>query len=282
MDFNIFLSNINSIDKYIDNIPSKFTNDIVPGIQLNTSSDWEVALNSLILPFQGFNSKFLIDRKLYQIAWVITENGRNQTFKTTHKVTVAISDIFESNPEQIFKKFIRESEITTGKSFFNYILNVYNGFLIVTGRYDTAPKDNGAFKNIVSIVLILNDNTQNLFGLDSQAYNLYTVNSNARNLKKQFTGGKKIGLEVTPSPHIKIYSDIIKPVNFGNQNLQILDILPFGQSKNHERKINELCYRKVNTSDIKNISIIIHDSGNRILENYTEHVILSLHFRKRT
>ena len=64
MDFNIFLSNINSIDKYIDNIPSKFTNDIVPGIQLNTSSDWEVALNSLILPFQGFNSKFLIDRKL--------------------------------------------------------------------------------------------------------------------------------------------------------------------------------------------------------------------------
>ena len=282
MDFNIFLSNINSIDKYIDNIPSKFTNDIVPGIQLNTSSDWEVALNSLILPFQGFNSKFLIDRKLYQIAWVITENGRNQTFKTTHKVTVAISDIFESNPEQIFKKFIRESEITTGKNFFNYILNVYNGFLIVTGRYDTAPKDNGAFKNIVSIVLILNDNTQNLFGLDSQAYNLYTVNSNARNLKKQFTGGKKIGLEVTPSPHIKIYSDIIKPVNFGNQNLQILDILPFGQSKNHERKINELCYRKVNTSDIKNISIIIHDSGNRILENYTEHVILSLHFRKRT
>ena len=95
MDFNIFLSNINSIEKYIDNIPSKFTNDIVPGIQLNTSSNWEVALNSLILPFQGFNSKFLIDRKLYQIAWVITENDRNQTtFKKTYKVTVAISDIF--------------------------------------------------------------------------------------------------------------------------------------------------------------------------------------------
>ena len=95
MDFNIFLSNINSIEKYIDNIPSKFTNDIVPGIQLNTSTDWEVALNSLILPFQGFNSKFLIDRKLYQIAWVITENGRNRsTTKTTHKVSIAISDIF--------------------------------------------------------------------------------------------------------------------------------------------------------------------------------------------
>ena len=162
------------------------------------------------------------------------------------------------------------------------MLNVYNGFLIVTGRYDNTPKTMGAFKNIVSIVLVLNDNTQNLFGLDSQAYNLYSVNSNARNLKTQFTASKKIGVEVAPSPHIKIYTDIIKPVNFGNQNLQILDILPFGESKNHERKINELCYRRVNTSDIKNISIIIHDSGNRILENYTEHVILSLHFRKRT
>ena len=88
-------------------------------------------------------------------------------------------------------------------------------------------------------------------------------------------------MDLVPSPHIKIYTDIIKPVNFGNQNLQILDILAFGVSKNYERKTNELCYRKINSNDIKNISIIIHDSANKILENYTEHIIISLHFRKR-
>ena len=283
MDFNVYLSNINSKEKYIENIPSKFTNDIIPGIQLNPSTDWEVALKSCLLPFHGFSSKFLIDRKLYQIAWVITENGRsNSTTKTTHKVSIAISDIFDAKPEAILKKFIKESEIVTGKAFFNYILNVYNGFLIVTGRYDNSPKDMGAFKNIVSIVLVLNDNTMKLFGLDLQAYSLYTVNSNSKNFIKQFSASKKIGVGLTPSPHIKIYTDIIKPVNFGNQNLQILDILPFGESKNHERKTNEICYRRVNSNDIKNISIIIHDSANRILENYTEHVILSLHFRKKT
>ena len=182
-----------------------------------------------------------------------------------------------------------ESELASRKDFLNSILNVYQGYLILTGRYNTAPKTMGSFKNIVSVVLVMNSNAQNLFGLESDAYNLYKVNpdvnnlvSTSRNIIKQIVANKKIGVEITPSPHIKIYTDIIKPVNYGNQNLNILDILPFGNSKSYERKINELCYRTLNSNDIKNISIIIHDSANRILENYTEQIILNLHFRKKS
>ena len=281
MDFNVYLSNINSKQKYIDNTSSKFTNTLIPGIQLNPVTDWEVALKSCILPFHGFNSKFLTERRMYTIAWVITETSRKRSIKSTHKVSIGISKIFDSKPEAILKRFINESETETGKSFFNYMLNVYEGFLVLTGRYDFPPKEVGAFKNVISIVMVLNDNAQHLFGLDMEAYNLYSVNSQPRNIITQIVGSRKIGPDLIPSPHIKIYTDIIKPVSFGDQNLQILDILPFNASNNHERKTNELCYRSINSNDIKDISIIIHDSTNKLLENYTEHVIINLHFRKK-
>ena len=54
MEFNVYLSNLNCIEKYIENTPSKFTNDIIPPIQLNPPTNWEVALKSCILPFQSF------------------------------------------------------------------------------------------------------------------------------------------------------------------------------------------------------------------------------------
>ena len=291
MDFNIYLSNLNSIEKYIENTPSKFTNDIIPPIQLNPPTEWEVALKSCLLPFQGYNSKFLTDKKIYQLAWVVTEKKPtgNEIIKATYKVSLGISQILESKPEIILKKIIAESELASRKDFFTSILNVYQGYLILTGRYNTTPKSMGSFKNIISIVLVMNSNVQSLFGLDSSNYSLYKVNPDvdnlapsSRNIMKLFTGNKKIGVELTPSPHIKIYTDIIKPVNYGTQNLQLLDILPFGSSKNIERKVNELCYRSLNSNDIKSISIIIHDSANNILENYTENMILSLHFRKKS
>ena len=281
MDFNVYLSNINSKQKYVNNSSSKFTNTLIPGIQLNPVTDWEVALKSCILPFHGFSSKFLTERRIYTIAWIITETSRKRSIKSTHKVSIGISKIFDSKPEPILKRFINESETVTGKSFFNFMLNVYEGFLVLTGRYDFPPKDTGALKNIISVVMVLNDNAQHLFGLDMEAYTLYSVNSQPRNIMTQVVGNRKIGVDLIPSPHIKIYSDIIKPVSFGDQNLQILDILPFNASNNHERKTNELCYRSINSNDIKDISIIIHDSSNKLLENYTEHVIISLHFRKK-
>ena len=98
---------------------------------------------------------------------------------------------------------------------------MYQGYLDLTGRYDITPRNNGGFKNILSIVLVLNDNTQTLFGLDLVEYNLYSANSNSnsKNVIKQIIGNRKIGIDVNPSRHIKIYTDIIRPVNFGNQNL---------------------------------------------------------------
>ena len=163
MDFNVYLSNINSKQKYVNNSSSKFTNTLIPGIQLNPVTDWEVALKSCILPFHGFSSKFLTERRIYTIAWIITETSRKRSLKTTHKVSIGISKIFDSKPEPILKRFINESETVTGKSFFNFMLNVYEGFLVLTGRYDFPPKDTGAFKNVISIVLVLNDNAQHLF-----------------------------------------------------------------------------------------------------------------------
>ena len=50
-EFILYLSNINSKEKYIENTPSQFTNDIIPGIQLNPVTDWEVALKLCLLPF---------------------------------------------------------------------------------------------------------------------------------------------------------------------------------------------------------------------------------------
>ena len=94
-EFILYLSNINSKEKYIENTPSQFTSDIIPGIQLNPVTDWEAALKSCLLPFQGYHPKSLINKKLYHMPWVITEHtSNNSTVKNTYKVRIPITEFF--------------------------------------------------------------------------------------------------------------------------------------------------------------------------------------------
>ena len=54
--FNIFLSNIQSIDKYPTNSISQFVHTIYPPIKFENSQNWEAGIQSAILPYRWISS----------------------------------------------------------------------------------------------------------------------------------------------------------------------------------------------------------------------------------
>ena len=118
--------------------------------------------------------------------------------------------------------------------------------------------------------------------MDNQVYTVYEITPSINEiLINTIIGNKKISILPTPTPFIVIYTDIIEPVRYGSQNLQILDILPFGETRLHERKLNNLSYKTLSKNNIGDISIQIQNSSFKLLNNYSESIILCLHFRKK-
>ena len=100
--------------------------------------------------------------------------------------------------------------------------------------------------------------------------------------KHEFIGFKKISFDITTPSVIYIYSDIIKPIRFGNQQIQILDSLSVGGDTSIiERKNNHLTYHELLTGEINDISIKITDSTHELLINHANETVLCLHFKKK-
>ena len=285
-DFYVYLSNLNSSKKYSENTISKFTNDLIPPLLFDTANDWQVALASCIMPWAGYKSQGFYQNDTFDLLWIIKTISQDGTISSdTYKIIIHFNSFLNKSPEQIVKQIILDTENALGNSqneLFNQILNVFGGRISLNHFISKKIYTDGPFKNIMEIAVIFNENMQDLLGLDKGKYNLFEINREILHAQRYtIFGNRKIGFDLVPSNYITIYTDIISPVQYGAQNLSVLDILPFGDSELNERKLNKLFYRTVNKNVINDISILIHGSNKRLFQNYAEHTILCLHFLKK-
>ena len=286
-DFYLYLNNNNSIKKYITNDVSEFTNDIIPPIVFSEPNIWEVALTSCIVPFEEYRSGEILGNDTFDVTWRIEMLKGNEIKISQFTAAVNIHLILGKTPTEILKIIIKKCVLTSElpESFFNRFLNIYGDKITIT-RYQFTEVDargDNPLSMLKSVILYINPKMQKLFGLNKQKYDLFLIDNN-KPLKSFNTilGDHKIGFALIPSKYIIIYTDIINKNRFGDRNLSILDILPFGNSKLTERKLNERVYTTVKPNIIYDISIMIHDSTHGKLQNHAEDVVLCLHFRKKT
>ena len=280
MDYHVYLCNTLDGKQYNKNNISAFTNVLKPPLIFQDSNTWEVGLKSCILPFQSY-SNTSSNNQIFEIIIIITKQESNGIKTYSHKLSFNHKLFINKKPEKIIKIIIDQMEKISGLKFFSYFVNTQADHITITRLHVSEMSTQGTYSNIRSIAIILDSEGQNMFGLNSQRYFLYSVTNDGRDLSDTILGDKPINFNVTAPPYIALYTDIIQPVKFGSYNLQILDILPFGESKNPERKNNELTYKTVCKNIIEDISIFTHNSSYNPLENHAESVIICLHFRKR-
>ena len=281
-DFHVYLNNNNCLQKYPKNDSSEYTNDIIPPIILDEPNLWEVGVQSCILPFEAYKTA-IFNADTYDLMWNITRrHSENEIETTKHLVRIRMDQLLSLGPDSIVKKIINASELATNLkgNFFNQVLNVYAGKIVIVQSFLRDSRK--VFKNIINANFIINRNTQSLFGLDKQNYEVLNISAEREEVKvESILGTREAGLDLVPSRHITIYTDLIETNRYGPQNLSILDVLPFGNSQMCERKLNEPVYSRVKKRVINDISVMIHDSRHRKLKNHAESMVLCLHFRQK-
>ena len=316
-DFNLFLSNKNSLDKYNSNNVSQFTNLIYPPIKFDNIADWNVALRSIILPFRLSDiSEHLKNPVDYVFIWEVTK--LNPNYKTTNTENEEILNNIENQrylldrrpvtykSHQLFQK--------TSKQIYNIMKNSVilgmatppgqppKGPLLTVGQFQALNQvsndvivlnkiinknislNNGIWQNIVKIELFLNTNAQDLLGLQDSSYVLFQVDENANKMsdKIYIVGNKKIDMNFHIPTYVHVYTDIIHPVRYGSNYVNLLDILSIDARNGFvERKRTELLHHKLKKNIINDVSITITDDKHEILKNHSEDVILCLHFTKK-
>ena len=141
----------------------------------------------------------------------------------------------------------------------------------------------GNLKNTISMSIFMNKNMQNLLGFEDSEYKIFFIDPGKKDGKgKLIIGNTIIKLGISHPNYIMVYSDIIEPSRFGQQFINLLDILPFDQNNfSLDRKLNNLCYKNVNKNIINDISIIIQDPSFNIMENFSQDCIVTIHFREK-
>lgn len=288
IDFTVYVSPKNSKDIYKDNTIQTFTNNINPPIVLDTSFNWEIGLTSCLLGFEQlpFNTHI---NKNFKIT-IITENvihieENSEIKRDSNAVTVNLPShlFFHKTPEKIYQHIVEFTRAKWNKSseFVQNFLGVHDGHIVLTLRTTKTIINSGAFKNLTLITMKLNKNMQKLLGLNESEYTLFKRDSNSTGMPKTIIGNKQIKIEEKEPSYIMIYTDIIQPSRFGNQFINILDIVPFGTSTSIDRKLNKITYKNINKNIINDISILIQDPTFKLMENESEDCVLALHFRRK-
>ena len=281
MDKYVYLCNTLNLEKFKTNNVNKFTNILKPPLIFEENTVWEVALRSCLLPFKGYQEKPHTN-DILEIALIIEKRERNIVNKYQYRISISYKTLINKKPDRILRIIIDQLEKIANLKVFSQLLSLQVDNLIISRIISSKLKTNGIFANIYSISILFDNKTQDIFGLDSQMYHLYSFNNEiTRDEINTIVGSKTINFEIKPSPYIIIYTDIIQPISLASNNTSILDVLPFGDSRTAERKYSDLKYIPVNKNIIEDISIYIQNSGFKMLENHAETCILCLHFREK-
>lgn len=290
-EFCIFLNNNNSIEKHNFNNSSYFTNELKPPLILRDGV-WYVALKSCILPVVNNINYSLLEKKTVKLNLEIyrkknSESNWVDTIRESYTVDIKINDIKNSPPRSIYDIIINSfaSVSPFSESSLKRFIQIKNEDTILIQQIisKTPRKTPEDLVNVKSIGLYVNKEGRAVLGLTNNHYFLFNIDLALTNNAKmiRILGRDTISLKLTNPDFIYVYSDLICPLPYGNQNIQIMDVLPFQINSSIERKNNELIYHKVNKQEINDISIKILDPSHDVLENYAQEIVICLHFIKK-
>ena len=281
----IYLNNNESKREFPENTNTHFTNQLTPPLYLGNSQDYEIGLCSLLMPFEAYKSKFGTN-EMFLLQWKITVQTEDNNVEV-HVIDAGMYFTVVNSlatPTDILKRFIDNSEEYSSfkSALFNNILNIYGDKLIITQIRRKSVSQNGPYRNLIRIEMIINDESKRLFGLHHNFYLILDIDPDLDQPTRNIVSGAHvIGLSLTPPKYIIIYSDVVTTSNYGPQNLSVLDVLPFDRHYSCERKIGSIKYKNISKNIINDISVAIKDSAHQAFENFTEDVIVALHIRKK-
>ena len=274
-DFYIYLSSEANKGEFKNNNPSSFTNIIRPTIQLQDSYD--VGVENIIFSPKVKNIVKNDDRYKIDLSFLITNGDENH--ESLAKFTyVPTKDIISQNLQDVvaflnydFKKFLLANEV------------IEDSFAPIFA-YDY-------IKRIVRWTPVRWSPNYNLFQLNSDSHTLYTANWKFSSLMCSVLGVLQPEqnvhtpvCEVTPTipnliEYIFLYSDIVRPSNFGGQTVNLLDIIPMKTT--YSKCGAKTLYKTISKLIIDGISMKLTDkNGDMIKFQDDVNIVIVLHFKK--
>ena len=292
--FYIFLNNNISKSRYLQNTCNNFKTDIHPVIELDSSLNWEVAITSAIIPYIAYKEEDITGDSIYEkciINWQFFYITNNQDGTTTRKskefqVIFRLHEFLHKTGEEIIQLIITRSAaegIIKKKSLEPFFLSYLNRFVLKSYIYPNfMSHDDHYFWNFEHVSFAVNECFQNFLGLNNSRYTLFRVNHSISKYNLNVIVGEyKIGDTQSPPKYIKVYSDLINGNRYGDQIISLMDVLPFNNDTNCERKMTTPVYSTLRCNIIQNISILIFNEKNKRFLNHTQDIVFTFHFRKK-
>ena len=256
----LYLTSTGNLDIFPDNNASNFVNRLSTPIVLDSNTEYEVGLVSILYPDRYYG--ILAGRESFTITlYTRQENIGITTLKVPYHRHILAGDI-----EKMVK--ISNTYLTTYlKSYYgDRYKNIFGTKKILEWDGDEkkvqincssriSPKTN--IGDIKDINIQFTNDLANIFGFHGHSnYEIYN-----RRGETQIHKSPK-----TPSPrcrvdYIYLYTDIVQPSHFGGQLVNILDC--FSLQNGGNRGIHNSIYKPLNTHFLDQISIMVRDQISR-------------------
>ena len=259
-DHILYLTSAGNLGVYPKNNPANFINRLPTPIVLETNTEYEVGLVSILYPDQYYG--ILANNDLYNINILTSQKniGLSPLIVKIHQNILA-GDL-EKIVKIVNKNLVSHLKVYYGNKYkelfpSNNILK-WNRDERKVEIYSTCklyPKE-----DIQEIFFKINVGLAKILGINENvAYTLFSNKIN-KGSNKVYKSSKN------PSPccgvdYIYLYSDIIQPSNFGGQLVNILDC--FSLQNGGNRGIHNSIYKPLNTHLLDQISIKVTDQNGK-------------------
>ena len=286
-DHIIYLTSSGSKDLFKENNPAKFINKLSTPIILDSNTEHEIGLVSILYPDQYY--AVVANDPDYNIELKIIKqmNAIDRPIKAIGKLEIKSSkNILAGNMKTIIK--------IMNEIFFHHIKNYFHEFTphlfsknenifrwnkderkveIIRNHGNLRDPAAGGF---MDISLKFKPGLASIFGFKNDFfYNIYNVQGIRDAHKSSIPPSPRCGVD-----YIYLYTDIIQPSNFGGQLVNILDCFTLQNGGN--KGIHNSIYKALNTSFIDQISIFITDQNGRSIHFAEESTLTCvLHIRPK-
>ena len=278
-DHTVYLTSSGSRELFPDNTPGRFINRLSSPIMLDNNTDYEVGLISILYPDQYY--AILANDEEYAIAVHTSQKMINTSLIVDMKQNILAGDIgkiiktVNSNLLEYLKAHFH--------SFYPHLFSKHEKILKwneIEGRVEINCKlgdsKNKIVKDIEKITINLKPGLANILGFPVDAeYTIYSKIQQKRICKSPMPPSPRCGVD-----YIYMYTDIIQPINFGGQLVNVLDCFTLQNGGN--KGIHNSVYKTLNTRFIDQISIFISDQKGRHI-HFLEDTTLTcvLHIRPK-
>lgn len=295
----IYATNVANADLYPDNIPSSFSNRLYKELNLNPKRAYEMCLQKLLLP----TSHYVImkdDLESYVRVGLICTNVQMTGFKHTYSKFLLKNNILAGSIKEINNAINNEIANILSSKELSFIDKAYKKLYPKYGttyiKYDSSYNRNKfsavysdaimsqfqrpgeeVYNMVCRISLSFGRAIGKVIGTETgEDYVIYLI----RGIK--YETGKETDLCVYPPQprgmmdNLCIYCDKIMPTCYGDQLVNILDVVSLNGSDGGNKKL----YKPLNTSIVDSVSITMTDQeGNPVYFDARGCTIAVLHIR---